>query len=77
MRLITHRDPTCTEFVPVFQKAAYELQWYNVTLAKVDATTEVELADQHNITAYPTLKIFKRGKSFDFSAPFNKRGRHQ
>ncbi|CAF0862276.1 unnamed protein product [Didymodactylos carnosus] len=44
-----------------YEKAARHLKRKNIKLAKVDATQEVQLAKEHNITEYPTLFVFLQG----------------
>lgn len=36
-------------------------------LAKVDATIETELAEQHKVRGYPTIKFFKKGVMIEYS----------
>jgi hypothetical protein len=38
-------------------------------LAKVDATTEKSLGDKFGVSGYPTLKILRHGKRFDYNGP--------
>lgn len=64
---------------PEYEKAAKELSQRSppIPLAKVDATTENELASRFDVTGYPTLKIFRKGKVFDYNGPREKYGRSQ
>lgn len=64
---------------PEYEKAAKELSQRSppIPLAKVDATTENELASRFEVTGYPTLKIFRKGKVFDYNGPREKYGRSQ
>lgn len=54
----------CQAFAPVFVTTAEVLKKSGspVKLAKVDATTEIELAWDHDVEGYPTLVFFKRGE---------------
>lgn len=42
-----------------------------VMMVKVDATAEEKLAKRFRIKAYPTVKIFRRGKPYDYEGPQN------
>lgn len=62
---------------PEYEKAAKELSQRTppIPLAKVDATVENEIATRFGVTGYPTLKIFRKGKVFDYNGPREKYGR--
>uniref|UniRef100_A0A915PKR5 Protein disulfide-isomerase n=1 Tax=Setaria digitata TaxID=48799 RepID=A0A915PKR5_9BILA len=49
----------CKALAPEYSKAAKKLK---VPLAKVDATTETQLAKTYNIEGFPTLKFWQSGK---------------
>ncbi|CAN2389674.1 positive regulation of protein folding, partial [Pristimantis euphronides] len=66
----------CKKLAPGYEKAAQELTKRTpaIPLAKVDATAEVELAKRCNVSGYPTLKIFRKGKMYDYNGPREKYG---
>jgi protein disulfide-isomerase A1 len=59
----------CKNLAPEYSKAAKTLKGdeAKVPLAKVDSTSEIELAAKFNIQGYPTLKYFVQGKPVDYT----------
>ncbi|KAF3835984.1 hypothetical protein F7725_028542 [Dissostichus mawsoni] len=59
-----------------YEKAAKDLSQRSppIPLAKVDGTIESELASRFDVTGYPTIKIFRKGKMFDFNGPRQHQG---
>ncbi|XP_026147792.1 protein disulfide-isomerase A4 [Mastacembelus armatus] len=66
----------CKRLAPEYEKAAKELSQRSppIPLAKVDATVENDIATRFGVTGYPTLKIFRKGKVFDYNGPREKYG---
>ncbi|XP_074844153.1 protein disulfide-isomerase A4 [Carettochelys insculpta] len=66
----------CKRLAPEYEKAAQELNKRTppIPLAKVDAIAETDLAKKFDVTGYPTLKIFRKGKPFDYNGPREKYG---
>eukprot|EP01147_Barroeca_monosierra_P001726 gene1726-4846_t len=59
----------CKRLAPEYEKAARDL-WNSsprIPLAKVDATAETNLAQRFEISSYPTLNIFRKGKKYEYT----------
>lgn len=59
----------CKALEPEYAKAATTLneEKSEILLAKVDATAETDLAEQHGIRGYPTIKFFREGKAMEYN----------
>ena len=50
--------------------AATTLSKDEIKLAKIDCTTESKICQSFDVSGYPTIKIFRKGKvAADYSAP--------
>merc|ERR1719221_2185033 len=59
----------CKQFAPEFASAAKQLKQAKppVPLAKVDATAEYKLAEEHGVRGYPTIRLFIDGKDQEYT----------
>ena len=68
----------CKQLAPAYEKAAKQLKNRDpeppIPLGKVDATVETELAKQFDVTGYPTLKMFRKGRVFEYNGPRDQHG---
>lgn len=51
--------------MPEYAEAAKQLKEEGIRIAKVDATVEEEVAKRYDISGYPTIKLFKKGKAVE------------
>ncbi|CAI4229691.1 unnamed protein product [Auanema sp. JU1783] len=61
----------CKKLVPELEKAARTLknQGSKIRIFKVDATVEKKLGDKYGVSGYPTMKLMRSGKRFDYQGP--------
>merc|ERR1711868_46351 len=57
----------CKKLEPEWESAATVLKKEGIVLAKVDATENQELAQEYEVTGYPTIKMFRKGNAFDYN----------
>ena len=57
----------CKKLEPEWEAAATILKKDGIVLAKVDATENKELGETYGVTGYPTIKMFRKGNSFDYN----------
>ena len=59
---------------PEYEAAARSLSEYGLPLAKVDGTAEKALADKYNVAGWPTMRVFRKGRAFDYKGPREHKG---
>lgn len=66
----------CKSLAPEYERAARHLKKLPkaITLGKVDATMEKDLAKRFDVTGYPTLLIFRKGKAVKYEGPRDEMG---
>merc|ERR1719512_78313 len=59
----------CKQFAPEYSAAAKQLKLQSppIPLAKVDATAEHKLAEEHGVRGYPTIRLFIDGKDQEYT----------
>lgn len=57
----------CKKFHPEYEEAASVLRKENLFLAKVDATVEKKLDKRFQITGFPVVKLFIKGKEIEYN----------
>lgn len=66
--------PHCQQLAPEYEAAARSLQSYGILLAKVNGPEEKELVDNWKVPGWPTLKIFRKGRVFEYKGPRDREG---
>ncbi|KAI1717324.1 thioredoxin domain-containing protein [Ditylenchus destructor] len=64
----------CKKLAPEYEKAAKKLKEHNIPLAKVDTTVEKKLGEQYDVKGFPTMKILRNGRRFDYDGPRDAEG---
>ena len=62
----------CKQLEPEMEGAAAELEGWGITIAKVDGTREKELADQFGMVGWPSIKMFRKGRPYEYNGPREK-----
>ena len=62
---------------PKYEKAAKQLALHDppILLAKVDATEESALGQEYGVTGYPDLKVFRKGKPYEYKGEREEQGK--
>lgn len=66
----------CKKLEPIYSVVARQLKALapDVVMARVDATVETELAKDYDITGYPTLMMFRKGRQYEYQGPRTENG---
>lgn len=66
----------CKKLAPELEKAAKILAKHEprISIAKVDATVEIDLASKYGIEGYPSTFIFRNGKPSEYKGPISEPG---
>ncbi|CAB3403430.1 unnamed protein product [Caenorhabditis bovis] len=66
----------CKKLAPEFEKAAKTLKskGSKIKLGKVDATVEKDLGTKYGVSGYPTLKVIRNGRRFEYNGPREAKG---
>ena len=56
----------CGQMEAEYELAAKSLAEFGIRLGRVNGPAEKELADSLHVGAWPTLKVFRKGRSFDY-----------
>lgn len=62
----------CKKIAPELEKAAKQLKAREegpIVIAKVDSTKEDELSKEYDVSGYPTMKVFRKGKASEYKGP--------
>ncbi|XP_065561152.1 probable protein disulfide-isomerase A4 isoform X1 [Artemia franciscana] len=64
----------CQQLAPEYEAAARRLKETRVRLIKVDGVKEKALSDAFQIKGWPTLKIFRNGRPYEYKGPRDSKG---
>ena len=61
----------CKQLAPEYEAAAVTLKQHDppILLAKVDASAYQSLGAQYDVEGFPTMKVFRKGKAYDYEGP--------
>ena len=74
--MISDRCGHCKKLEPIYSVVARQLKALaaDVIMARVDATMETELAKDYDITGYPTLMMFRKGRQYEYQGGRTEKG---
>ena len=74
--MISDRCGHCKKLEPIYSVVARQLKALaaDVVMARVDATMETELAKDYDITGYPTLMMFRKGRQYEYQGGRTEKG---
>jgi len=64
----------CQQLEPEYETAARSLLDYGIPLAKVDGSQEKEIVEMLKIPGWPNLKVYRKGRFYEYKGPRNHAG---
>ena len=73
----TYRCPQCQKLEPVLAAAARRLrkQAPPIPMGKVKVPDELDVAQRFGLSDYPLMKVFRKGKVYNYTGPSNEEGK--
>ncbi|MFH4983239.1 hypothetical protein AB6A40_009948 [Gnathostoma spinigerum] len=59
----------CKKLAPQYEKAAKKLKEKQIMLAKINCAENKNIAERYHVTSYPSLKVMRYGKPFNYEGP--------
>ena len=70
--LLYHLGLLKNTFFTEYEQAAVDLKEWGIPLVKVDGAREKDLADQYQIGGWPELRMFRKGRIYNYHGPREK-----
>ena len=72
-----YRCPQCQKLEPVLAAAARRLrkQAPPIPMGKVKVPDELDVAQRYGLSDYPLMKVFRKGKVYNYTGPSNEEGK--